>query len=66
MSSKTVYIAGTNTSVSTVEVSNPPISTIAAALSNSEPASMPLATGASDAITDKLVIRIGRNRTGPA
>ena len=61
-----MYIAGTNTSVSRVEVSSPPISTTATETSSSEPSSRPLPIGSRAAITDTVVITIGRSRVGPA
>src|SRR2546428_2172722 len=65
-SSNTVYIAGTNTSLSNVDDRSPPISTSATLCSNSEPSSRPLTIANSAAITERLVMMIGRRPFGPS
>ena len=53
-------------SVSTVEVSMPPTTQVPIGARDSAPSPSPIAMGIMPAIVEKAVIRIGRNRTGPA
>ena len=60
------YATGTTISVSSVDVISPPMVAIEMGERNSLPSPVPAADGIMPRIMAMVVIRIGRNRTGPA
>ena len=64
--SSSVYITGTTTSVSTVDEITPPSTVAARGARRSAPSPSWNAVGVSDAAMVRLVIRMARNRAGPA